>query len=441
MINHRLLQGAVCSVLITFFCNYAHAIPAFTRANKVECTTCHTIYPELNEYGEAFQKNSYVYFGKSQKTAKEKDAPAIMPTEGESRPEGLLLAAIPELLPVSFTASINAAYNHNAVNEIDLSTRSFKLNAGGNFREKAAFFATYVAYSENTSNILNTTSTTPTNNKTDINELFFIWRHALNTPINIKVGRMQPKLALWKSSNKLSVTNSFAPYAYTVGISEFKLEQPQDALEVNAILGNRFFIAGGVVNRKHQNTKEGYGHISCKIGGADYLANEPEVDLDKEENILDFLTTTIGVYGYYGKNGTPNTTAGVTLVQNQYYRAGVDLDMLYKHFRLRLAGVMGNDDNAFLSVSPNGIKSYVGSVEGEYTFLKDLIGAVRFEYQDDGRGLVRRYIPTLAYTPLQNVKIAMEYKHEVASSYKSAETSTAQDFTNRIATLGVSFSF
>jgi hypothetical protein len=26
----------------------AHAIPAFTRAHKTECTTCHTIYPELN---------------------------------------------------------------------------------------------------------------------------------------------------------------------------------------------------------------------------------------------------------------------------------------------------------------------------------------------------------------------------------------------------------
>src|SRR6185369_2083029 len=103
------------------------------------------------------------------------------------------------------------------------------LNAGGNFREKAAFFATYVAYSENTSNITNTTSTTPTNNSTDINELFFIWRHALDTPVNFRIGRMQPKLALWKSNNKLSVTNSFAPYAYTVGISEFKLEQPQDA--------------------------------------------------------------------------------------------------------------------------------------------------------------------------------------------------------------------
>ncbi|MGD0585748.1 MAG: hypothetical protein ABSA86_08230 [Oryzomonas sp.] len=472
----------------------SHAIPAFSRTYKVECSTCHTIYPELNEYGEAFLKNSYVYFGKSRNAAKEKEAaapaepakPAAAVTDvkgegdadklsklkagamgasgatapepaaeatspangaaggGEAKSEGLLLAGIPELLPISFTASVQGTYNRNQANELDLSSRVLKLNAGGNFREKVAFFATYVAYSENTSNIINTntTSTTPANNSTNINEMYVIWRHAFDTPINFRVGRMEPKLCLWKSNNKLSVTNSFAPYSYTVGVSEFAIQQPQDALEANAVLGNRFFIAGGVVNRKFQNTKEGYGHISYKFGGADYLANEPEVDLAKEESIFDFLAVTVGAYGYYGKNGTPNTTPGIALIQNTYYRSGVDMDIIYKLFRLRLAGVLGDDDNSNLSaVAPVEVKSYVAAVEGEYTFLKNLIGAFRFEYQDDGRGLVRRYIPTLAYSPLENVKVVLEYKHENATSYLSPGSLVAQDFINRVGTLDVTFSF
>ena len=251
----------------------ASAIPAFTRAYKVECSTCHTIYPELNEYGEAFLKNAYVYFGKGKKAAKEEEAaaPAVSakpaaavadvkgegdadklsklkagamgasgatasapaeeatsPANGavggsEAKSEGILLAAIPELLPISFTASADAAYNRNAANELDLSTRALTLNAGGNFREKVAFFAAYVAYSENTSNIINTntTSTTPANNSTNINEMYVIWRHAFDTPINFRVGRMEPNLSLWKSNNMLSVINPYAPYSYTVGVSEF----------------------------------------------------------------------------------------------------------------------------------------------------------------------------------------------------------------------------
>jgi len=54
----------------------ADAIPAFTRAHNVECTTCHTIFPELNEYGEAFLKNGYVFFGSNKKKTPEKSKAA-----------------------------------------------------------------------------------------------------------------------------------------------------------------------------------------------------------------------------------------------------------------------------------------------------------------------------------------------------------------------------
>lgn len=483
-------------LFVTLLCaGSAHAIPAFTRANNVECSTCHTIFPELNEYGEAFLKNGYVYFGKGKKMITEKpkapsaaetkpqtapvadgvvvkgdgdaellnklkagmmissDAPVTVASPaqkaeaenshaaagGEAKQEGIALSGIPEYLPISFTANINGTYNNNQPNEYDLSTRALKLNAGGNFKEKVGFFGTYVVYTENSTGITNT-SQTPTNmtGKDDIGELFLIWRNALETPINIKVGRFQPKLGLWKSNNKLSITNSYATYAYTVGSSLFKLEQPQDAVEANMIFANRLFVAGGVVNRKDQNTKEWYVHTSVKVGGADYVANEPEIDLNKEESVFDFLTLTVGGYGYVGTNGDPNTVAGVTPRQNDYYRAGVDVDLLYKLFRLKLSGVMGNDDNPALSFSQPPVKTYVAAVEGEYTVQQNLIGSLRFEYQDDGVNVVRRFIPTIAYAPIENLKVAAEYKHEYGISYKSTGNS---EIANKIGTLGVTFSF
>jgi len=479
--------------------NSAHAIPAFTRAHKVECTTCHTIYPELNEYGEAFLKNSYVYFGKSKKTDK-KDTPAPQPAPapavqpatdgaatapvikgdgdadklnklkagalgaGSSAPatatvpaavpaatapasdpnaEGILLAAIPEQLPISFTGTINYAYSrktpvNDTVNDLDFSARSLKLHAGGNFREKVGFFGTYVAYSEQPPVGTYNTSKIPTNNATDINEVLLSWRHMFDTPFNLRLGRMQPKLGLWKTNNKLMVTNSYLPYSYTVGDdSVFKIEQPQDALELNAVLGNRLYLAGGIVNRKGQNTKEGYGHISYKIGGADFLANEPEVDLNKEESILDFLTMTIGSYGYYGKNGTANSNDP----KNTYYRIGADAEFLYKIFRLRFLGSYGDDDN----VTPRLVNSWThviskaGTVEGELTLLINLLAAARFEYlqQEKGSGTgsfnnlyMRRYVGSLGYAPLENLKLSLEFKYELT-----------QSIINRIGTLGAMFSF
>ena len=490
----KLLVSLALSVLLLIISTVpSHAIPAFTRANNVECSTCHTIFPELNEYGEAFLKNGYVYFGKGKKKTAEKpkaasatvvtksaaaptgeiavkgegdsdllsklkagmmissDAPgtAAAPAQiaeadgssaaagGEAKSEGIALSGIPELLPISFTANVHGTYNPKAVNEFDFSTQSLKLNAGGNFKGKVGFFATYFLYTEQPPIDSANTSAIPTNTKSDIGELFVVWRHALETPINIKVGRFQPKLGLWKYNNKLATTNSYATYKYTVGSSLFNAEQPQDAVEANIIFANRLFVAGGVVNRKNQNTKEYYVHTSVKVGGADYLANEPEIDLNKEETIIDFLTLTVGGYGYVGRNGdSPLVTAGVPQNWNDFYRAGVDIDLLYKVYRLKLSGVIGNDDNPAIPNSAPPVKSYVAAIEGEYTIQQNLIGSLRFEYQDDAYNIVRRYIPTLAYNPIENLKVVAEYKHESGFAYR-----THTEVDNKIGTLGVTFSF
>jgi len=489
-----LLSLFTCILMLSLYASTSHAVPAFSRAHKVECTTCHTIYPELNEYGEAFLKNSYVYVGKNSKSAKKNvPAPAPAPVQsaapaaagaespnvkgdgdaaklsklkagamtGDAAPqtastspavapaataaaaepaetmaEGMILAGIPEQLPISFTGSINyfTGDRRNIVggNEVDFAARSFKLHAAGNFRDKIGFFATYVAYAEGSGNA--NTSATPSNAGSNINEFFIQWRNLLGTPINLKAGRMQPKLGLWKTNNKLSVTNDYVPYSYTVGSeSQFRIQQPQDALELNSVLGKRFFVAAGLVNRKGQNEKDAYGHVSYKFGGADYLGNEPNIDLDKEESILDFLTLTAGAYGYYGKNGQSNSNNP----KNTYYRAGLDTEVLYKIYRLRMLANIGEDDNVSLTVNPwTKVISKSFTAEGEVTFLVNLIAAARFEFlQQESAGVFnrinsRRYIATLGYTPLENFKVSTEFKYEIG-----------QTDINRIGTLGATFSF
>src|SRR5689334_15704586 len=110
----------------------AQAIPAFARQHKTECSTCHTIYPELNEFGEAFLRNSYVYpkAGKGGAAAAEEKG-------GAGRTEGLWLSGLPEQLPLSVTATLDLAYDKDAAggNQLDLSSRSIRLQAGGTFRE------------------------------------------------------------------------------------------------------------------------------------------------------------------------------------------------------------------------------------------------------------------------------------------------------------------
>lgn len=37
----------------------AAAVPSFSRKYQTSCLTCHTVYPVLNPFGEAFRRNGY----------------------------------------------------------------------------------------------------------------------------------------------------------------------------------------------------------------------------------------------------------------------------------------------------------------------------------------------------------------------------------------------
>lgn len=432
--------------------NTADAIPAFSRQHKTECSTCHTIYPELNEYGEAFQKNSYVPMAKkSEAKAPVPAAAASAEVSGEGDPEllaklksqaatgkgeegkveeqktkgneGLWLAGIPELLPLSLRATQNIVYNNHAADnhKVDFSTRTFVLNGGGAFQDKFGFYATYIlsSHAEKTADV------------EKLHELFVQWRHILDTPFNIKFGRFEPKLNLWKSNNKITTASTLAPLSYSVaGVfpARFTQTTSQDALEANGVLWNRLFVAGGIVDRDGQDRKEGYGHISLKLGGSDMLGNEPEMDLESE-SIFDYLTVTLGGFGYVGRNSLDDTGIGM---KNRFYRAGGDIDLQYKRLRLKVSGVHGWDENADFSIPPLERDSVVVGSEAEYYLGSPINAALlfRYEFQNDGLNITRRYVPAIVYTPVQNVKLSAEYR------YEDAPTAI-----NRIGLLGVTYAF
>ncbi|RII27334.1 MAG: hypothetical protein CXR31_08805 [Geobacter sp.] len=433
------------SVIMLVNLKNADAIPAFTRQHKTECSTCHTIYPELNEYGEAFQKNSYVK--KAEDKATVSDAGVEVSGEGDAEKlaklkaqaatggekskgeeqkakgnEALWLAGIPDLIPISFRATQNIVFNNDAADnhKFDFATRTFVLNGGGSFRDMFGFYASYIldSHAETEAHV------------DKLHELFVQWRNAVGTPINIKFGRFEPKLNLWKANNKITTSSLLAPLSYGVaGVYPYRFTQTssQDALEANAILWKRLFVAGGIVDRDGQDRKEGYGHVSLKIGGSDLHGNEPEMDLDNE-SIFDYLTVTFGGFGYVGRN-TPDDTASA--VKNRFYRAGGDMDLQYKRLRIKVSGVHGWDENPDYSSAPMERNSVVIGSEAEY-YLGSPINAAalfRYEYLDDGLGITRSYSPAIVYTPLQNVKLSLEYRHEDAETIR------------RIALMGVTFCF
>jgi hypothetical protein len=53
----------------------AQAIPSFARKYGTSCTTCHTIYPKLTPFGEAFRRNGFRFPGVDSDYAKQESVP------------------------------------------------------------------------------------------------------------------------------------------------------------------------------------------------------------------------------------------------------------------------------------------------------------------------------------------------------------------------------
>ena len=66
-----LITTALVSSL--FFQN-ASAVPSFARQTGLACSSCHTIFPELNSFGRTFKMNGYTLTGIKQVSAKNSDA-------------------------------------------------------------------------------------------------------------------------------------------------------------------------------------------------------------------------------------------------------------------------------------------------------------------------------------------------------------------------------
>ena len=415
-------KGAVVAVMgallfPSFMISKAYAIPAFSRMYQKECATCHTMYPERNEYGEAFEKNGYYPpEGVSKAATRTAGSPNVI--------DPLVAVGIPSQVPVSFWGQAditnnknNPAQNNRPQLNLDGGT-SLDLMAGGNFLGKVGYWADYDLAGN------------------QVGEVFLqLMKPIPGIPVNIKIGKFEPKTSLWKSNNNAMIAD-FGHLATnvdrnpTTGEPNFTLDTQQNGVELNGVLLPRLFFATGITNGLHKKTngKDWYGHISTKIGGADFKGVEPEMDLDKT-SFVDFLSLTIGGYGYIGSSNDSN---------NHFYRTGIDAELNWKQAKLKIGGVYGHDNNPSV-VDSAGVadpladqlaaNSKMGMVQGEYLLNPSLLTSLRYEIEDvEHQNVARRIIPSVVYSPVQNVKLILEYVSENTS--EAAGTKIRNDQAN-----------
>lgn len=364
----------------------ARAIAAFSREYSTECVTCHNPFPRRNAFGEAFEKNGHVWPGREQKTA----------PDGQ---EALWLSGLPRTLPLSGSLWSDVKYNAEEETDKVAPSTALSLQAGGSIQDRLGFFAHDLTASGG--------------------EAFGMFRRVMDTPFHVKFGRFTPKTTLWKANQTFTLTLP-APLSFAVPNGGGPLVTPRDAVEVNAVLAHRWFLAGGVADRKNQDGMECYGHLSYRVGGTDFLGEEPEVDFDVD-SIWDYLAVTLGGFGYYG-------TIEMPTYETRYWRAGAEAEATYKGFTFILSGVVAKDRD--IDGTGTEVESAVFAAEVDYYFAPKFLLAGRVENEDVGNaatGVRKRLIAQGTYLWNQNVALRLEGAYQQGEYGQDPSGSAAQD--------------
>ena len=319
-------------VLVLLWSGQARAIPAFARKYQTSCTTCHTAWPMLNPYGEAFRRNGFRFPGDDNDAVKQEMTKLGNDAYKKVFPNAVWPAVIPDSVPIAFGFIGNAALAPVAGSAASASspgtqTRSdgttvttpyFSLTnlvteahiwSGGTFDNSLSFFGEV------------TLSTDP-GNPVNIERGYLIFDDILSDWVgphvfNILVGKNFPTITSFDNHSSY-VVDGYVPEinlppmlngniagSYTPGINEL------GTVELNGTVAGRFSYSLGVNAGLNDYTPpsggisitpsaaDAFAHVGVKLGG---MRLDGEGGGQVSSNAWEETALTIDVFGYHSES-------------------------------------------------------------------------------------------------------------------------------------------
>jgi hypothetical protein len=310
------------AVLSAFFTSLrsARAVPSFARKYGASCTTCHTIFPVLNPFGEAFRRNGYRFPSQNGSTdgdATKADTLALGQEEYKKTfPDTVWPGRISQDSPLSAMMNGQVALN--------LPGSDAKTGAGNTFTWQGISGEFHLfgagAFDDNLTYF--SQLTIPDDGTIEIETAYVLWndvagpRHLLN----IWLGRlMSPQINSFGLHSSY-LGDAFLPAVTVAGLynpaGSFTLGQGHsDGVELNGIIMHRVdwsagWIASSVASGLGlPNAEDAYVHVGLKSGGValdgegKYGPNAPDPAKPWAERAI-----TLDAFAYHGLSLIDNGT-------------------------------------------------------------------------------------------------------------------------------------
>ena len=374
MFFHRfLILGAVLTLLLLADLRPAQANPGFARRFGFSCVMCHSAFPKLNSFGEAFARNGYQLPGQNIQSI----------LEGYGDPKLYL----EKNLSLGFRIDSALQYTSHTDTRTDFQVPLLaKIFASGYLKQDVTFYFDFL-FNEG-------------GEVTGIEDAFFYFNNMIpNQDLDLTLGQFQVVDVVYPREQRLTYQDIVA-YDTEVSKSEFSLTYHRGA---QLTFGrNPFDLTAGIVNGN------GIGPETSQETFDNNAFKDPYGRIGVE--IMPGITT--GWYAFYGLDRELTTK-----IDNRFYREGPDLRIqVIPKVDIRSQWLFGRDDNPDFTTPGRPVTVNSGFAEATYLYSWDWVGVLLYNWYDaGGNNSLDQNLLTVNLTHYveRNFKIFWEYTQDL----------------------------
>lgn len=396
-------------LMLAIFVSETSAIPAFARKYETSCVTCHTGYPKLNAFGEAYRLNGFQY--PEDDADQTKDEPTSLGSEAYKRvfPNAVWPSNIPGTPPLAVRVGTGFNYDKNEEIKTSFVAPSLNLMAAGTMGENIGFYAGAHLFEEGEVGSIDRAFI-------QVSNLFA--EKLGDYALNMRIGQFIPNVVPFANHRGLALTpyafNTYSATAegFTVGHAHgensFGLETFQLGVEFSGIIKHRFRWGTGLVNgsgpgEETNSAKDGYFRAAYKYGGMGFDGFGGATD-QSGRNWID-NSITLGGFAYVGSDNNDGPVGPGDLKRDRF---GIDVNLWLASSNIFGGWIRGKDEVMDGAIVVD--KKYdLGFVELNQVVYPWLIGLARYERAEPESGLAIEQV-VAGFTALYraNIKIVVE---------------------------------